>query len=340
MRIVHAANYSLTRDGTEFFNCEFKFHNGLAQAGHYVYPFSINDRARASNIFRTKNLGRGFANKALTACCRNVEPDLLLLGHAQLILPETLRAIRKNHPDIKVALWYVDPVYPPHPYEHLTSKLPYLDAVFITTGGEWLKPFNRHGCRAAFIPNPADINVERCHVDELSRHECDMIYIGSDKNRPERRLFLSEFAGLTKDLRVGFAACLGYPPVWGTAKDAMLKNALTALNLSDRNDIPLYSSDRIVQLAGNGICTFSAAESGLQALYEPDKEMVFFSDVKDLAEKVRHYAAHPDQARAIGRAGRLKTHTVYSGQAVADFMCAFTLNESRWKNVFWRQFCL
>ena len=339
MKIIHAANYSFTRNGSEYFNCEYKFHTGFAQAGHYVYPFSINDCARTSNLFRTKVLGKAAANRGLIECCRNIEPDFLVLGHAQYITPETLGQLRKTHPAMKIACWYVDPVYPPHPFDHLFKKLPHLDALFITTAGDCLIPFRQSACRVAFIPNPADASIERWKVDERTETQYDFVYIGSDRNRPERQTFLAELAGLTGDLRTGFAACLGRPPVWGAEKDAMLKNALTALNLSDRNDIFLYSSDRIVQLAGNGICSFSAAASGLDALYESGKEMVFFKDAKDLADKIRYYAAHPAGARAIGRAGRIKTHAAYSGQAVADFMCAFTFDDPRWENFVWAKFC-
>lgn len=340
MKILHAASYSFTRNGSEYFNCEYKFHNGFAQAGHYVYPFSINDCARNSNLLRTKALGKAAANRGLIECCRNIEPDFLVLGHAQYITPETLKTLRAKHPAMKIACWYVDPIYPPHPFEHLLEKIPYLDALFITTAGELLIPFKNSGCRVAFIPNPADINIECWKVDEQTETQYDFVYIGSDKNRPERQAFLAELENLTGGLRTGFAACLGRPPVWGAQKDAMLKGALTALNLSDRNDVFLYSSDRIVQLAGNGICTFSAAATGLDALYESGKEMVFFDNVKDLTEKIRHYAAHPDEARAIGHSGRVKTHAAYSGLAVADFMCAFTFDEPRWKKFAWATFCV
>jgi hypothetical protein len=326
MRIVHAAHYSLTRDGTEFFNCEFKFHTGLCQAGHYVYPFSINDRARA-NMFGSKNIGKGFANKCLLACCRNVEPDLLLLGHAQYIKPETLGMLRQLHPQMKIALWYVDPVYPPHDYDHLFHKLPYLDALFITTGGAHLNQFRKTNCRVAFIPNPADSNLERLNLDEdHSKKEYDLVYVGSDKGRPDRRAFLQELKvkGAQAGLRIGFAACLNCPPVWGHEKDQFLRKSLCALNLSDRNDIELYSSDRVVQLAGNGLCTFSALAAGLQALYEPDQEMVFFDSLDDLVTKVKRLAQNPNEAYSIGHAGRIKTHQCYSGKTIGDFMCTFT----------------
>lgn len=339
MKILHAASFSFTRNGSEYFNCEYKFQTGFARAGHYVYPFSINDCARMSNIFRTKVLGKAAANRGLVECCRNMDPDFLVLGHAQAITPETLMGLRKEHPSMKIACWYVDPIYSPHPFGHLFDKLSYLDALFVTTAGEWLRPFKQSACRVAFIPNPADANIERWMVDEQPETQYDFVYIGSDRKRPERQTFLTELNRLTGGLRTGFAACLGHPPVWGSGKDAMLRNALTSLNLSDRNDVFLYSSDRIVQLAGNGICTFSAASSGLGALYEPGKEMVFFENVKDLAEKIKYYVARPAEARDIGRAGRIKTHAAYSGYAVADFMCAFTFDEPRWKDFSWAKFC-
>jgi len=338
MRIVHAAHYSFIRDGVEFFNCEYKLHTGLCQAGHYVYPFSISDRARV-NILRSKRLGGNFANKCLIACCKNVEPDLLLLGHAQAITPQTLQALRRAHPQMKIALWYVDQVYLLRDYAHLFAKLPFLDAIFVTTGGDRLAQFRRDGCRAAFIPNPADENIERWKVDELHETDFDLVFIGSDRLRPERTALLEELAAKADGLRMGFAGCLGHPGVFGEAKDKMLKRTLLALNLSDRNDVFLYSSDRIVQLAGNGICTLTASASGLQALYAPDKEMVFYDSIDDLVAKAKRLVAAPGVAREIGRAGRVKTHACYSGKAVADFICKYVVDDSVWRDFPWACYC-
>ena len=327
MRVLHAANYSLRRDGTEFFNCEFKFHTGLCQAGHYVYPFSINDRAR-DNLFGTSRLGKAKANRALIAACANIAPDLVLLGHAPAITPETLAMLRRQHPAAAFALWYVDAVYFQDRFDQLCAKLPYLDALFVTTAGEPLERFRAYcrdrslACRPAFIPNPVDSGVERLAVDESAtppRH--DLVFIGTDYQRPERRAFLDALAAKADGLRLAFAGCRDNPPVFGHERDLLLAASLTALNLSDRNDVPLYSSDRIAQLTGNGLCTFTPASTGLQTLFVPDREMVFFDTVDDLVARLRHFAAHPDAARAIGRAGRLKAHERYSGKAIAEFMC-------------------
>jgi hypothetical protein len=339
MRIVHAAHYSLTRDGSEFFNYEYKFHTGLCQAGHYVYPFSINDRARW-NILKSKTLGKGFANKCLITCCKNVEPDFLLLGHAQYIRPETLAIIRQNHPAIKIALWYMDPVYPDifEDYSHIFPKIPYLDAFFSVVGGPNLQQFNQYDCRAAYIPNPVDRNIERLHVDRMSNHEYDMIYIGSDKNHPERRQFLEELVRKGAGLRFGFAGCLGYPTVWGGEVDDMIAKSLTALNYTIRNDVPLMTSDRIVRMMGNGICTLTPRSSHLQELYESEKEIIYFDSVDDLVSRINDFTAHPHKARLVGEMGRKGVFARYSANQIADYICKFTFNDPQWKDFSWSKF--
>ncbi|HEY8990688.1 MAG TPA: hypothetical protein VIM46_01820, partial [Luteolibacter sp.] len=85
MRIVHAANLQLDKDGAHLWNQDQKIHHGLVRLGHFVYPFSINDRARMLSPFGGKSLGKKPANRALIETCRNVHPDVLLLGHAQYI---------------------------------------------------------------------------------------------------------------------------------------------------------------------------------------------------------------------------------------------------------------
>lgn len=49
---------------------------------------------------------------------------------------------------------------------------------------------------------------------------------------------------------------LGGPPVWGQAYDQIIANSKMALNLNREEGWPLYSSDRLSQLLGNGILTY------------------------------------------------------------------------------------
>jgi len=135
MRIVHAANLQLDKDGAHLWNQDQKIHHGLIRLGHFVYPFSINDRARMLSPISSKSMGKGKANKALIETCRNVHPDLLILGHAQYITAETLEEIRRILPAIRIGLWYVDPLWDAEPTQHLRDRTHVLDALFCSTGG-------------------------------------------------------------------------------------------------------------------------------------------------------------------------------------------------------------
>ena len=60
------------------------------------------------------------------------------------------------------------------------------------------------------------------------------------------------------------------------------------LNLSRGRPTKYYSSDRIAQLIGNGLLTFIHKDTMYQDFFTKD-EMIFYSDVSDLSEKIKKY---------------------------------------------------
>lgn len=336
MRIVHAANLQLDKDGAHLWNQDQKIHHGLVQLGHFVYPFSINDRARMLSPTGGKTFGKGRANRALIETCRNVHPDLLVLGHAQFITATTLREIRRMLPQIRIALWYVDPLWNPKEIQHLHDRLETLDALFCSTGGLMLKALARPGCPAAFLPSAVNAGIE-CHrafetPDEEILH--DLLFFGRDKGEPGRRAFLEGLQRKLGDLRVGYYGCLGQPGIFGWEKEQVIRRSKMSLSLSRRADIPLYSSSRIAELMGNGILTLSPRGAGLEELYAED-EAVHFTGINDLAEKVRRFAADPAGRIAIARKGWERVHRDYSGRAIAHFIVALTLRDASWQDAAW-----
>ena len=337
MRVVHAANYQFAKDGSAFYNCDVKLNQGLIQAGCLVYPFSINDRARMLSLTGSKRFGQRGANKALIRTCRNVSPDVLLLGHAQSITRETLLAIRNELPDIRIALWYVDALWVPSRIEHLYERADVLDGVFATTGGDLLRDLGQPGCPAAFIPNPVEAGVERYRAFENSSPQYDVMFIGSDKRAPERKQFLLDLQralAAASDVRFGVFGCLGNPSVFGHEKERLLMETRMSLNLSRRTDIELYSSDRIAQIAGNGQVVLTPAGNGLERLFSSD-EAVFFSDVDDLAARIIELKANDAEAVRIARNGWQKAHSVYSSHSVAEFILALTMRDQSYLSAPW-----
>jgi hypothetical protein len=336
MRIVHAANLQFDKDGAHLWNQDQKIHHGLVRLGHFVYPFSINDRARMLSPVKSKTFGKGRANKALVETCRNVHPDLLILGHAQYITADTLREIRRILPRIRIGLWYVDPLWDEAEIRHLRERTGVLDALFCSTGGPLLESLATAECPAAFIPSAVDAGIE-CHrafetPDDEILH--DLLFFGRDKGEPGRREFLRELKALLPELRVGYYGCLDQPGIFGWEKEQVIRRSKMALNLSRRSDVPLYSSSRIAELMGNGILTLTPRGAGLETLYAAD-ELVYFDQPADLADKVRHFATHATERIAVARKGWERNHRDYNGTEIARFIVDGTRGDDAWKSAPW-----
>ena len=85
-------------------------------------------------------------------------------------------------------------------------------------------------------------------------------------------------------------------PVWGEYKEILSKSKM-ALNLNGEEGWPLYSSDRIAQLMGNGILTF-LWNKGMKNLIR-DEQAVFFDSKEDLLEKVLYYHTHDKERKKL-----------------------------------------
>jgi hypothetical protein len=319
LRIVHAANYQFDKDGSRFFNPDHKLHQGMVQNGCYVYPFSINDRARMASPLCSKTGGKKAANRALLQTCRNLQPDGLVLGHAQYITRETLRAIREAVPDIRIAFWYVDHVWSPRAIAHIHRRADLFDVICCTSGGPLLAEMARVGCPAAFMPNPVEPSIERGKAFENPEPRYDLIFVGNAPAGGERYEMLRFLQSRLSHLRLGFFGCLGNPPVFGRAKDAVLASGKLALNYNQRNDVPLYSSDRLAQLTGNGLCTLLQSGNGFETLYR-ESEVAFFGDRDDLIRVISQLTADDIIWREVAAAGWRKAHTSYSARSCAHFM--------------------
>ena len=49
-------------------------------------------------------------NDKLKATCYNYKPDLIVLGHADLISSQTLGELKDDYPNLKISQWFLDPL--------------------------------------------------------------------------------------------------------------------------------------------------------------------------------------------------------------------------------------
>ena len=337
MRIVHAANLQFCKQGAAFWNQDQKIHHGLLELGHYVYTYSVNDMARQLGWFGKRDLGIKQANQALIKSCLNIEPDLLLLGHAQLISRETIATIKQHLPKLKVALWYVDALWIEDKVQHLHDRADLFDGLFCTTAGDSLTNISHGKCRSAFIPNGVHKDIENKQAFSQVQHEHDLIFIGSDRNDPQRQADLNSLKeSLDDSIQFSLFGCLGNPSIFGKDKDSLMLHSKAALNLSRHSEMLLYSSSRVAEMMGNGLLTCTPRGAELEQLYSED-EMLYYSSTEELSERLVSLLKD-DSWKDIAQAGWERNHRDYNAKKVAKFMLDFIYQDDAYKDVPWSNY--
>lgn len=320
MRILHVANFNTRKYGTDIYATDRKISAGLIREGHFVYDFSYRDISRNESLFRTTRLGNKKVNQKLLKACATIRPDLVLLGHSELITPQTLATIKKLYSGTRIGLWYVDALFHREKMHHVRERLDYIDVVFATTAGEYLKEYSTSKTVSAFIPNVVDPAIESAKAFSNPSPQNDFIFCGRDSGDPVRQEFLNSLQQETEGyLRCSFRGCLGNSPVTGQGYLDFLAGSKMGLNLSRRNDVMMYSSDRLAQLVGNGLLTFCPRVPGMETLFGED-ELVYFDENDDLLNKIKYFHENDEERRRVAENGHKRSHSCYNSKRVARFM--------------------
>ncbi len=338
MRVLQVGNAQTRRFGKARVNVEQKFVNGFIRSGHNVLHFSDRDMAAFLAPFGWRDLGVGKMNKKLLLTAQNFRPDFILLGHCDLVTNKTVELIRAALPDVKIAYRNIDPLFVERNVETIRKRVPYVDAVFITTAGEGLEQFRGKGAAIHHIPNPVDPAIEIFNNSEAESLSYDVFYTGNSTEQTKRREiveFLREgLTGTDVDFRAfGFGDA---PNIWGRDYDDALSKSKMGLNLSRQEGDYLYSSDRLAQLMGNGLLAFVNEATGFQTLFE-EECAVFFKDQEDLLEKIIYYKNNDEERKMIARKGRDHYRSHYTSEKITDYMIERTfggelVGDYRWAN--------
>ena len=117
MRILHAGNHQLRKYGYTRVSWTQKLFFGLIRNNHCVQPFSDRDVASHEAPLRIRELGKNATNKRLIQTAEAFEPDLLFVGHCDIIKNETLEKIRQLLPNVIIAGGNADPLFVPKNYK-------------------------------------------------------------------------------------------------------------------------------------------------------------------------------------------------------------------------------
>ena len=331
--IVHASSFTIGAKGRNQHNAAIKISNGLIRNGHLVLNFSERDVARANTLLGHRKFARATVNRALREFCGDQRPDLLILGHADMIDPGTIAAIREAVPGVRVLQWYVDALFVPAHIKKFEEKADVVDATLISTGLEGLAPLRKGKRRLGFLPNPVDVSIERGENHLHRDLPYDLFFACGDIVRNvcgkewDMNEFMTMLLGKLPGVKPLLAGLHGQPYLFGPPyQDAMEKAAL-GLNISRRADWPLYTSDRMAQMIGNGMAILMERTSGYDKIFGDD-EILFFSSIDELAEKIRDAIAHPERRQAIAAKGRESYIRLFNERTVARYMVDFAFDRA------------
>ena len=171
LRILHITNFNERHNGRLFFNTGRRINNGFIRLGNSVLEFSDRDIQKHYKSYNDIS-GAKSLNDKLKKTCYNFKPDLVVLGHADLISPDILSELKDEYPYLKIAQWFLDPLNKNGPdYDknknRILDKSEFVDANFITTSPEVLS-FLPKNTTNFYIPNPSDTSFET--LDNYKHH--------------------------------------------------------------------------------------------------------------------------------------------------------------------------
>mgnify|MGYP001372596921 CR=1 FL=1 len=347
LRILHITNFNERHNGRLFFNTGRRINNGFIRLGHSVLEFSDRDIQRHYKSY-TDIKGSRSLNDKLIKTCYNYKPDMLVLGHADLISPTILGNLKDEYPNLRVAQWFLDPLNKNGPdfkknKKRILDKSEFIDANFLTTSPDVLN-FLSKKTKNYFIPNPADFSFETLNN---FNHECSNdvffalshgVHRGSLKLRTsdDREKFLIKLINITKNVKFDMFGINNVQPIWADQYFKTISNSKMGLNLSRGTPIKYYSSDRITQITGNGLVTLIDEKTGYQNFFNKN-EMVFYKNLSDLSEKILKISKDDKLRKKIGKNGKLKYLKHFNSNLVAQFIIDKTFNNVNKTKYLWHE---
>ena len=342
LKIVHASNFGLKPKSSFQHSVAHKISNGLIRNGHFVSQFSDRDVARSGTLLGSSSVGEIFTNKALQEFCYHIQPDILLLGHADMIKPKTLVNIRKSTPSIRIVQWTGDLLSESDRILRVSSKFNTVDASLVNMSGAPLTTLAKltRGF-VGFLPVPVDFSVESGRNDEKilpydlfcsAGNSADKRNICGENWLPEKLLQFIE--DRIPEIRFVLAGLRGNPTLVGGRYQKTLESAAIGLNLSQRNDYPLYSSDRLAHICGNGMAVLIDRATGYDQLFNDD-EFAFFSTIDEMVEKIRRLILDVSYRQTLAKAGRARYHTLFNEQIIEKYIVDVAIGNINPANYLW-----
>ena len=333
LKILHISTFDEKNDH-RLFNISIanKLTKGFIRNGHDVVNFSYRD-------YRDKYLlkNNSALNQKVFNINANYRPDLILLGHNNILSQNIIEKIKKEY-KTKIALWYEDHLVKDGPnylnnLNLIEKNKDLIDQYFLTIFPDLINT-EIPKSKMHFMPIPADKNIENLEIYNSNNRYKDLFFALShgvnfgklkSRNIDERETFLNELINKNKKFTFNLLGYASEQPKWNYQYFNELSKCKTALNLSRGKPMKYHTSNRIASLVANGIMTFIDKKTKYQDFFSND-EMGFYENADDLLNQLEKLNGDINKINKISKNGKKKYFSIFDNSIVAEYIISKTFN--------------
>ena len=291
--------------GYEFSN----FLPAFKALGHDVVFFETLDRGRYNDF--------AHLNRCFLETVQKEKPDVIfcVLMHYELWM-ETLD-IAKRISGAALINWATDDSWKYRQFSRLIA--PHFD-LYATTYATALEQARRDGLGNFHLTQwaAADATLQ----EPLPARECRHAVTFVGTRYGNRAAWIDGLRKKGIDV-----ACFGYGwpggVVAGDEIPRIMRESLISLNFGDSGNVldgvrlsrSRQIKARIFEVPGCGGFLMTQPADGMERCYTPGREIETFDDLEDLARKIGHYLAHPEERDRIALAGHARTRAEHTYEA-------------------------
>ncbi len=334
LKILHVSTFDEKNDH-RLFNISIanKISKGLIRNNHDVINFNYRAYIK-KNLISGKN---SLINNKIINICNNYRPDLLILGHNNVLDTNSIELIKTKYKS-KIILWYEDALghrgKGPNWRENLSlieKNNLLIDNYFLTTHpSEISTSINRK--KMFFLPIPVDENIENLELYKNNYKYKDLFFAFSHGvnfgklkrgKSDERETFINDLMNNFPKINYNILGVSNHEPKWNYEFYKELSKCKIALNLSRGMPLRYTSSNRIASLIGNGIYTFIDQKTKFSDFFD-ENEMGFYKNINDLGKKIEILLSNPKKLQKFGRLGKKKYFELFNNKKIVKEIIDFT----------------
>ena len=147
-----------------------------------------------------------------------------------------------------------------------------------------------------------------------------------DGTEDDRIIFLDALINKIPNVKYDFYGFANKQPIWGNDFYNALINSKMGLNLSRGLPTKHYSSNRIASLVGNGLLTFIHKSVEMSDFFTA-KELIFYTGVSDLADKIKFYSRNDSSRKKIALNGKKKYFKIFNEKKITKYIVDISIGK-------------